>query len=177
MIKKIVIGVLLLSTWAFRTYAQKTETRLFKIEAFVDKLALGYELPFTQVVLLDVTGGICGTVDVTGDGRFNYYFWKFNPFVRGELRFYVNKRRRMARGRTMVNNTGSFVGIQSKLFFGRGGYDASLCNEVHFGQQISIDDKFFFRYHIGLLGVALNLSEKRYKASYPSLGFSFGYVF
>lgn len=70
MIRKIVIGVLLLSTWAFRTYAQKTETRLFKIEAFVDKLALGYELPFTQVVLLDVTGGICGTLDVTGDGRF-----------------------------------------------------------------------------------------------------------
>jgi hypothetical protein len=93
------------------------------------------------------------------------------------LRYYISRENRENKNRSLVNNAGSFIGIQSKFNF-NGNKDyigKTLLTDVHFGQQLPLGNRFIFRYHIGV-GYANNF-DLNYNTLYPAFNFTFGYTF
>ncbi|ATC36916.1 hypothetical protein HZQ75_16160 [Elizabethkingia anophelis] len=152
----------------------------FKIEIFVDKVNLGYELPISDKFLIDFAAGVSAANDFR-DGTQGIK-WVDNGtsylglFFRGQVRYYFNRNSREKRGHSLVNNAGSFLGFQSKYNFnGNKDIGKVLLNELHFGQQLPLGKKIFFRYHAGV-GYGYNFGEK-YNSIYPALGLVLGYAF
>ncbi|MDO4763979.1 MAG: hypothetical protein Q4A00_06310 [Flavobacteriaceae bacterium] len=166
-------------------FSQEKEAQLtphFKIEAFVEKIGLGYEVPLSSKVLLDVNAGVGGANIVIApvlsyklgrDNGINYY----GIFVKGQLRYYISRDRRAKKGRSLGNNVGTFVGLQSKLNFNNDSeyWGNVWLSDVHFGQQLPLGEKFVFRYHLGV-GYTQNLTYKD-KMLYPAVNLVFGYLF
>lgn len=180
--KKFIFIFLLIITTAYsQDYNQKSYLRdLFKIEIFVDKIALGYEIPLDHKFLVDFSAGV-GAANDFRDGTKGIK-WVDNGtsyigfFFRGQVRYYFNRDSREKRGHSLANNAGSFLGVQSKYNFnGNKNIGKVLLNELHFGQQLPLGKKIFFRYHLGI-GYGYNFREK-YSSVYPAIGLVFGYSF
>ena len=88
--------------------------------------------------------------------------------------YYFNKDKREERGHSLLNNTGSFVGFQSKMVFNKN-VDDVLTNDIYFGQQLPLGKHWIYRYHVGL-GLGFNLAQG-FGVIYPTIGSSFGYSF
>lgn len=97
-------------------------------------------------------------------------FWLFYGY-----KYIVENRAK--KNRSLVNNAGSFWGVQSKFNFnGNKDYIGKvLMTDVHFGQQLPLGNHFVFRYHVGL-GYAKNF-DYQYTSLYPALNVAFGYHF
>lgn len=155
-------------------------THFFKLEVFADKLAVGYELPLDNKFLIDFSTGISAANDIR-DGSKGIK-WVDNGksylgiFFKGQARYYFNREARGNKGHSLINNAGSFLGIQSKFNFnGNGDIGKVLMNELHFGQQLPLGRSLFFRYHAGI-GYGYNFGTE-YGSAYPALGLVFGYAF
>lgn len=167
------------------SYSQENNTSLtsfFKIEGFVDKIGVGYELPINDKFLLDLNTGI-GGANIIQSNNVSYKLGKDNGlsyngiFIKGQLRYYINRENRRSKKRSLINNAGSFIGIQSKFNFnGNKDYIGKiLLTDVHFGQQLPLGNNFIFRYHLGI-GYANNFDLK-YNSLYPAFNIAFGYTF
>ena len=179
------IFLLLTLLFSILSYSQKNNTPLtsfFKIEGFVDKIGVGYELPINDRLLLDLNTGI-GGANIISPNEISYKLGKDNDinysgvFIKGQLRYYISRENRENKNRSLVNNAGSFIGIQSKFNF-NGNEDyigKTLLTDVHFGQQLPLGTHFIFRYHIGV-GYANNF-DLNYNTLYPAFNFTFGYTF
>lgn len=167
------------------SYSQKNNTSLtnfFKIEGFVDKIGVGYELPINDKFLLDLNAGI-GGANIIQPNNVGYKLGKNNDltysglFIKGQLRYYISRENRANKNRSLSNNSGSFIGLQSKFNF-NGNKDyigKTLLTDIHFGQQLPLGNNFIFRYHVGV-GYANNFDLK-YGSLYPAFNIAFGYAF
>ncbi|WP_407483355.1 hypothetical protein [Elizabethkingia meningoseptica] len=182
-IRNTFIAIFLLSTMLL--YAQQSDqnknslTHFFKVEVFADKIAIGYELPLNNKFLIDFSTGV-GAANDFRDGSKGIK-WADNGtsylgiFLKGQARYYFNREARENRGHSLINNAGSFIGLQSKFNFnGNKDIGKVLLSELHFGQQLPLGKSLFFRYHVGA-GYGYNFGEK-YSSIYPTLGLVFGYA-
>lgn len=179
------IFLLLTLLFSILSYSQKSNTPLtsfFKIEGFVDKIGVGYELPINEKFLLDLNAGI-GGANIIQPNDVSYKLGKNDDltysglFIKGQLRYYISRENRANKNRSLSNNSGSFIGLQSKFNF-NGNKDyigKTLLTDVHFGQQLPLGNRFIFRYHIGV-GYANNFDLK-YSSLYPAFNIAFGYTF
>lgn len=177
------IFLLLTLLFSILSYSQKNNTSLdsfLKIEGFIDKIGVGYELPINDKFLLDLNAGI-GGANIIQPNEVGYKLGKSNNlnyngiFIKGQLRYYINRENRVNKNRSLSNNAGSFIGLQSKFNF-NGNKDyigKTLLTDIHFGQQFPLGNHFIFRYHLGL-GYANNFDFK-YSSLYPAFNISFGY--
>lgn len=181
--KKLVLVVI--SLWSIFSYSQEKDTSLsnfFKIEAFIDKISVGYEQPIGNKFVLDVNAGVGGSEVITYDS-FAYRLGNFDGvshygyFVKGQVKYYISRKNRENKNRSLVNNAGSFIGIQAKYNFNHYSdyFGNAFLTDVHFGQQLPLGKHFMFRYHIGL-GHASNTDYEN-STMYPAFNLAFGYAF
>jgi hypothetical protein len=82
------------------------------------------------------------------------------------LRYYFNRDKREERGHSLLNNTGSFIGFQSKMVFNKN-VDDVLTNDIYFGQQLPLGKHWIYRYHVGF-GLGFNLAQG-FGVIYPTM--------
>jgi hypothetical protein len=169
-------------TYAQNYYLKKNNlTHFFKIEIFADKLAIGYEIPLdNNKFLLDLSTGIGAANDLRDGSKgikwVDHETSYLGIFLKGQARYYFNRKTRENKGHSLINNAGSFLGFQSKFNFNANkDIGKVLLNELHFGQQLPLGKSLFFRYHAGV-GYGYNFGEE-YGSIYPALGLAFGCAF
>lgn len=174
---------LILSSF-FCIFALAQENRLqslFKVEVFIDKLSIGYETPINDRLLLDVSAGV-GGANVVGNDKVEYKLGKdngynyFGQFAKAQVRYYLNRDKRAEKGKSLINNAGSFIAFQSKFNL-NGSKDyigEALLNDITFGQILPLGKKITFKYNIGA-GYGYNLKYSQ-GSIYPAVNLSFGYV-
>ena len=160
-------------------YDEQDLTSFFKVEVGFDGISAHSENKLGENLLLDTSAGIGGSYEIVDD-EFKYAISSMNAavFTRLQLRYYINRHKRLTKGRKLTNNAGTFVAIQTKFSLGKSeNYDQSVMwlNDIHIGQQLPLGEKFIFRYHIGV-GKAFQLTEDL-SSFYPAAGVSFGYKF
>ena len=172
------ISLLLFSSFLFSQ--SKDLNQKFKIEIGFQGLNFGYEKPVSNKLLLDFNAGVGGVVEIPEGSSINYQMGVtasetyLSPFLRAQLRYYFNRDKREERGHSLLNNTGSFMGFQSKMVFNKN-VDDVLTNDIYFGQQLPLGKHWIYRYHVGL-GLGFNLAQG-FGVIYPTIGSSFGYSF
>lgn len=166
-------------------YSQEKNNSLsnfFKVEGFIDKIGIGYEQPLNDKFLLDINTGI-GGANIIRPKEIGYKLGKSGDlnysgiFIKGQIRYYISRENRETKKRLLINNAGSFIGVQSKFNF-NGNKDyigKTLLTDIHFGQQLPLGEKFIFRYNLGI-GYATNFDLK-YNSLYPALNIVFAYKF
>lgn len=176
--------LLILSVLGFTlSYSQENKDQLssfFKVEGFLDKIGVGYETPISNKLLLDLNAGI-GAANIVQPSEFGFKLGKSNGriysgvFMKGQVRYYFNRERRKERGHSLINNSGSFIGLQTKYNFNGNKEDLGkvLLTDVHFGQQLPLGSNFIFRYHLGI-GYANNF-DFNYGTLYPAVNIVFAY--
>ena len=157
---------------------KNTLSSLFKVEAFFDKISFGYEMPLDKKFLLDISAGV-GGANVIGNGDNSYKLGDgyFGQFAKAQLRYYISRERRIDHNHSLTNNSGSFLAFQSKFNLnGDKKYIGKVwMNDLTFGQQLPVGNKFLFKYNAGL-GYGYNLDFNDGNV-YPAVNISFGYVF
>jgi len=147
---------------AFTSKAQTVQLRpIFKAEAGIHGLGLGYELPFSKNLVgeTNIHAGGGFNVNTTNEVSFHYIELPSIHISTGIKRYYnLHKIRR-----NPANNAGNFFGAQIK-FVSQGLIDRSgdlglapvhppindvLISEIHWGVQRSISERFFFTAKIG----------------------------
>jgi len=164
--------------------AQEQDTKLdpfFKVEIFADKISAGYEFPIAARFSGDISAGI-GAANEIAHNKLSIVWSDQGKsyagfFIRGQIRYYLNRTSRGKKGRSLKNNAGSFLGFQSKFNTNGGNkvLGSALLNDIHFGQQLPLGDSFFIRYQLGL-GYGHNFGQN-YSTMYPALGIFIGYAF
>lgn len=159
-------------------FAQELE-RNYKVELGFQGISVGAELPVGNKFLADVQLGWGGVTDFNGNGI--AYEWSSrsrSAFLKGQMRYYLNRERRATKGRSLRHNAGTFLAFQTKYYF-NGVEDYQIgkywLNELQFGQQLPMGNHFFYRYHVGI-GYANDL-DYNYTTFYPAIGLGFGFSF
>jgi hypothetical protein len=158
--------------------AQEKLENIYKIELGIQGASIGIEIPIADNLLADVNFGWGGITDFSHGGI--SYEWSTNSnsfFARGQLRYYLNRKRRAEKRRSLKSNSGTFIAYQTKFCFQGSKYlqvGKNWLNELQFGQQLPLGRHFIFRYYAGV-GSGYDIDYKN-GAAYPALGFTFGYT-
>ncbi len=175
--KILTIGVLIFSNllWA------QSDTDAFKnysrINLGLHGLELSYELPVSKKFVWENTLGIGMGSNINGSiVQYSFNFLKLSPFLKSELKYIYNVHKRKAKGKNTLNNSGNYIGFQTKYSFGNSDdtlQNQTLLTELHWGIQRSLGKRFIFNTHIGL-GYLKDFESDNGKIS-PTLGLRFGY--
>uniref|UniRef100_UPI0039A4B0C7 hypothetical protein n=1 Tax=Ornithobacterium rhinotracheale TaxID=28251 RepID=UPI0039A4B0C7 len=178
--KKILL-TLACSSLVYTQAQEKTQDtsleNLAKIGIFIDHIQLGYELPLGQKYLLNLAVG-AGGANIIEHNSFEYHLGNnyYGLYGKIQAKYYFNRERRVAKGRSLINNAGSFLGLQTKWNNnGNKEYtNPTWLTDVHFGQQVPLGQKFLFNYQVGL-GYGRDLETTEHLV-YPAFSFNFSYV-
>lgn len=140
-------------------------------------LELKYDIPFANNFILKASAGI-GAGYYVDDGTLTYSFNFSNPvpFIKSQVNWMYNKDKRIEQGKSLQNNAGNYVGLQTKYSFGKGSYtdlNSTLLTEIHWGIQRNLGQKIFFSTQIGI-GYLYDFDLKDNAVS-PTFGLSLGY--
>lgn len=175
------LTLVFLSLFFQTAIAQLKLENIYKSELGIQGLSIGSEIPLNDKFLLDANLGYGGITDLWHNGI--SYEWTKNSnsvFIRGQIRYYLNRERRESKDHSLKNNAGTFVAYQAKFYFKGTDYFSpqvgkSLLNEIQLGQQLPLGNHIIFRYYGGLgNGYDLDYNHSQF---YPAIGFSFGYAF
>lgn len=173
------------------TLSQEAESvglaRLAKVELGLHGIGLGYELPFSEKRSANLSAGLGGGYSVWGN-EFKSTFIINEPvaYFRSEFKYTYNRSKRLSKSKSVLNNAGNYVAFQTKytterVIGSKSSFDGpfvylnrALLNEVHWGIQRPLGQKYIFNMHIGL-GLA---HDFRFDESqvYPAAGVQFAYV-
>ena len=177
---KIIITFYLLVLASF-TYAQNEDstglTKFGRLNIGVHGIEFSYELPISNKLVWENNLGI-GLGMNTNGGMAHYYFAldRPTPFVKSELKFIYNRKKRISKERNIHNNSGNYIGFQAKYSFGNNNvYDLneSILTEIHWGLQKNLGKRFLFNTHVGF-GYLWDFHNKTGQPS-PTIGVRFGY--
>ena len=138
---------------------------------------LTYELPISNSLVWENSFG-AGMGSYTADNSINYRFYLDNPvpYLASELKFHYNREKRTNKGRSTINNSGNYIGLQTKYSFGDDRtfrLNKTLLTELHWGIQRPLGERFIFDLHIGI-GYLSDFEFKQGNLS-PTFGLRFGY--
>ncbi|GHA51962.1 hypothetical protein GCM10007103_35440 [Salinimicrobium marinum] len=136
-----------------------------------------YELPVSKKFVWENSLGIGMGANVNASSaEFNLDFGNLTPFLKSELKYVYNINKRESKGKNIVNNSGNYIGLQTKYSFGNSKayhLNSTSLTEVHWGLQRSLGGNYVFDFHIGL--GYLNDYNTNEGAVSPTLGLRFGY--
>ncbi|WP_162052096.1 hypothetical protein [Pontibacter pamirensis] len=161
--------------------------RLAKVELGLHGIGLAYELPFSKKWSANLSAGLGGGYYVWGN-EFKSTLIINDPvaYFRSEFKYTYNRSKRLSKSKSVLNNAGNYVAFQTKYttrrVFGSPAYyeyggdilNRALLNEVHWGIQRPMGQKFIFNTHIGL-GIAHDFDFNQSQV-YPAAGVQFAYV-
>ena len=163
---------------------------LFKIELGFQGLGLAYELPLSGRWSLDLSTGLGGGYHVGNSyrGHSFQYQWIINDpvmYLKSKVKYNYNRPKRLGRGKPLRNNASNYVAFQTKYtterVFNRRVADqftdplnSTLLNEVHWGIQRPLGQRFLFNMHLGL-GIAVDYDFNN-SSVYPGFGLKFSHI-
>ncbi len=177
--KRIIIFYLLtVSAFAYsQNEGNDNLTKFGRINLGIHAIEFSYELPVSNKFVWENNLGIGLGMNTNGDmAHYNLAFDKPTPYLKSELKFVYNRKKRMLKERKIYNNSGNYIGLQAKYSFGnKNVYDLnqSVLTEIHWGIQRNLGRKFLFNTHIGL-GYLWDFDNSSGEIS-PTLGVRFGY--
>jgi len=177
------IFTLFFITLGFISLAQNTKLRpLTKLDLGLQGIGLGFERRLGNSTSIDLSAGIGGGYDIW-ENSFTYVIEMFSPsgYISVNPKFYYNRKKRIAKGRSVELNGGNYIGIRIKyttrgIAENPGAWDALLFN-LHWGLQRAIAERWTVNTHLGI-GYAVDAVDLNNSAGtfYPALGLSFSYV-
>lgn len=135
------------------------------------------ELPISKRLIWENSLGIGMGSFVNNNVNYRLIFDVLVPFLTSELKLMYNKNKRLEKGRSRLNNSGNYVGLQAKYSFGSSKtfeLNQTLLTEIHWGIQRPLGKRFIFDLHLGL-GYLLDFDSEEGLAS-PTFGLRFGYL-
>lgn len=195
--KRILLSMALL-VFALHAMAQTTENKesaalehILKLELGLQGGGLGYELPFGNKWSVNLSAGLGGGhyIESSNYAKSFHSSWIINDpaaYLKSELKYTYNRVKRLSKSKSLLNNAGNYVAFQTKYttrrVFGSNAWEnayeplnRSLLNEIHWGIQRPLGQRFIFNMHLGL-GYALNFDFNNSQV-YPAAGVQFAYVF
>lgn len=159
------------------------DTRLVTLARFdLGHLGIGftYEPRITDKMVIELSGGAGGGYNLSG-GTF-YHVWKFvQPafYFSATPKFYYNRQKRFDKGKSLLNNSGNYLGLRVRYTTPGVGPDDDLRDtgliNLHWGIQRPIGEKWTFTTHVGL-GYAQDLVSRN-GMFYPAFDLRFSYIF
>lgn len=150
-----------------QTEAQPAEAghlnELVKLELGLHGGGLVYEFPLSRNLLMDVGAGLGMGYAVHGGGF--RATWVINDpvaYFKTNFRYMYNREKRALKGKSVIHNTGNYVGFQAKyattpVFNNSNNWDQrynflsrTLLSEFHWGIQRPLGQNFLFNLHLGL---------------------------
>ncbi|WP_299823292.1 hypothetical protein [uncultured Pontibacter sp.] len=185
---------LAISALSFGASAQSLETleptglaSMTKLEVGLQGIGVGYEIPLSKKLSVNLSAGLGGGYSIDQNdfaNGFNSRLIIDEPvaYFRSEVKYTYNREKRLAKGKPMWSNAGNYVAYQAKYTTRRvfDGVDTgtplnkTLLNEVHWGIQRPLGQKFIFNTHVGL-GYAADFDFKNSQL-YPAAGAQFSYI-
>ncbi|MCC9136462.1 hypothetical protein ACFSKU_06385 [Pontibacter silvestris] len=161
-------------------------TSMTKLELGLQGIGLGYELPFNNKWSANLSAGLGGGYYIYSDGF--HSSWIINEpvaYFRSEFKYTYNRVKRLSKSKSVINNAGNYVAFQAtyttRRVFNSNEWNnfadplnRTLLNEIHWGMQRPLGQKFLFNFHLGL-GYAADF-DFDYGQVYPAIGAQFGYV-
>ena len=106
-------------------------------------------------------------------------------YFRSEFKYTYNRDKRRTKSKTVLNNAGNYLAFQTKYTTGRvfgssewnrvnNPLNRTLLNEVHWGIQRPLGERFLYNLHLGL-GFAADFDYEN-SQFYPAAGLQFAYV-
>lgn len=185
-----ILGFLVVSSQLF---SQDTEEEpldhLFKVELGFQGVGLAYELPLSDRWSIDFSSGLGGGYYITNQAGINIqYTWIINDpviYVKSEAKYHYNRPKRLRKGKSLRNNASNYLAFQTKYTTERvfsssiasqieDPLNNTLLNEIHWGIQRPVGQRFLFNLHLGL-GVATDYDFNNTSA-YPGFGLKFSYI-
>jgi hypothetical protein len=155
---------------------------LSTIDVGPEGLAVSFDFKLSNKMLLDWSIGLGGGYAIR-DSSFKYKMNLRLPELYSSItaRYYYNRAKREAKGKSILNNSGDFVGLKVKYVSDRltenfSVWDALLIN-IHWGMQRSISPHILFNGHVGGgYGTATYFkSFPTYHRFYPAVNFTLSY--
>lgn len=189
--------LLALSLFSFSTLAQSSEpaqstelVSMTKLEVGLHGIGVGYEIPFSHKWSVNLSAGLGGGYSIDKNSYANGFNSRFilnEPvaYFRSEFKYTYNRDKRASRTKSLLNNAGNYIAFQTKYttarVFESGEYNQindplnrTLLNEVHWGMQRPLGQKFLYNLHLGL-GYAADFDFNNSQL-YPAAGLQFAYV-
>lgn len=152
--KKIFFLILLALTFALNAQNTNNLNNAAKINLGFHGLDLSYALPLSNKFLWENNFGIGMGMNSHGsDAEFTFDLAKPVPYFKSEVKYMYNINKRSTKGKNTNNNSGNYIGLQTKYSFGNTKHyqlSSALLTEIHWGIQRSLGGKFLFSTHIGL---------------------------
>lgn len=136
-----------------------------------------YETPLTEKFIWENSLGLGMGSDVFSGASYTFALAYPVPYVKSEMKYVYNRKRRIAKNRSFLNNAGNYVALQAKYSLGNDRFrdlNRTLLTEVHWGLQRPLGDSFLFNFHVGL-GVLKDYETGNAVVS-PTVGINFGYI-
>jgi hypothetical protein len=171
------IGILLFSNFLLAQANDNLLKNFARVNLGLHGIEASYELSFSERFVWENSLGIgMGANSNASSAEFHFDLANPTPFVKSELKYIYNIKKRESKGKTILNNSGNYIGLQTKYSFGNSNVyelNRTSLTEVHWGLQRSLGGKFIFNFHIGL--GYLNDYNTNEGAISPTLGLRFGY--
>lgn len=175
--KILTIGILFLSNFLWAQTNDNVLTNFARINLGLHGIEASYELPISKSFVWENSLGIGMGANINGkSAEFHFDFGNPTPFLKSELKYIYNIEKRESKGKTVLNNSGNYIGLQTKYSFGNSDVyelNRTSLTEIHWGIQRSLDNKFILNIHIGL-GYLKDYNTED-EAISPTLGLRFGY--
>ncbi|WP_439882762.1 hypothetical protein ACSX1A_06235 [Pontibacter sp. MBLB2868] len=189
--------LLALSMFSFSALAQSDEpvqstelVSITKLEVGLHGIGVGYEVPFSDKWSINLSAGLGGGYSIDKNSYangFNSTFILNEPvaYFRSEFKYTYNRDKRATKSKSLLNNAGNYIALQTKYTTARvfennewnqlnNPLNRTLLNEVHWGMQRPLGQKFLYSFHLGL-GYATDFDFKNSQL-YPAAGIQFAYV-
>ncbi len=180
----LIIPLLLLSG---NIFAQKNSSlkTYEKIDVGINGFGLALETPLNQKILSEFYIGLGPSYDLHEDISINHsmsWHWtllepSFHASVYGK--YYYNRENRMAKGKSLLLNSGNFIGLKvkyiSKSLSDPSYYSNTILANLNWGLQRNLGKHWVYDFSFGL-GYGYNM-DNPYSMLYPALDLKIAYVF
>ena len=165
------------------TYGQKNKTdttlsSLAKIDLGLQGIGFTYEARISNHLTTDLSAGIGGGYNIA-EGSIEYELLKPALYVSVTPKYFYNLDKRLARGKTLLYNSGNYIGARFTFNTPVGEKTDIIRNSflanIHWGIQRAIGGHWLFNSHIGV-GYAQDI-DYNFGTIYPALDLKFSYVF
>jgi hypothetical protein len=156
--------------------------KLVKLDLGLRGIGITYEPKLSNKMSIELSGGIGGGYDISFQD-FTYTWNLPDPALHVIVnpKYYYNRNKREAKGKTTELNSGNYVGLGIK-YTSRGisesteVWDALLFN-LHWGMQRAIGKRWTFNIHAGV-GYAIDATDLSNSSGtvYPALDLRFAYI-
>ncbi len=153
-IKKVLTLLILMCVLSLKAQNSTNLNTLAKANLGLQGLDLSYELPLCKTFLWENNFGIgLGMNSYGSNVEFVFDFARPVPYFKSEVKYIYNITKRNLKGKNINNNSGNYIGLQTKYSFGTSKstqLNSALLTEIHWGIQRNLGGNFLSNTHIGL---------------------------